>query len=40
MIKKDRQKIWEVIEKLLNKDVIYNMPDIYYNKDKGQWERV
>jgi hypothetical protein len=40
VVKKDRQEIWEAVKKLLNKDVAYNMPDIYYNKDKGQQERV
>jgi hypothetical protein len=40
VVKRSRQGIWKAIKKLLNKNVVYSMPDIYYNKDKGQQERV
>jgi hypothetical protein len=40
VVKRGRQGIWKTVGKLLDKDVAYNMPDIYYNEDKGQQERV
>jgi hypothetical protein len=35
VVKRGRQGIWEAVGKLLDEDVAYGMPDIYYNADKG-----
>jgi hypothetical protein len=40
VVKRGKQGIWEAVGKLLDKDMVYSMPNIYYNKDKGQQEKV